>query len=193
MPRAAWFTDLNGRRVVIVGAGRGGVEKARRLCEIGAVVVVVDPSPSEELDHLANVVIERRAFADEDVRDAWLVVTATHDPAVNEHVATVAERERVWVNRADLEDGGPVALAAVVERGRVRVAVSTSGASPALARWIRSQIAEALPAELEELAELLASRRVGTRQHRGLDFGALLVAIGDGDQARIESLLHASP
>jgi siroheme synthase-like protein len=187
------FADLQGRRVLVVGGGPAGVEKAKRLSRIGAVVVVVDPTPSAELDRLENVTIERRAFADDDVRGAWLVVTATADRSVNEHVAAVSERERVWVNRADLPDGGPVALGACMERGRVRVAVSTGGASPALARWVRGQIDEALPAEVAELAELLVERRrEGSRGHRALSFDALLDALREGDHARVVALLDRS-
>lgn len=176
--------------MVIVGGGSAGVEKAKRLRETGAVVVVVDPTPSAAFDHVENVAIERCAFADEDVHGAWLVVTATDDPAVNDYVAAIAGRERVWINRADLPDGGPLALAAVLERGRVRVSVSTGGASPALAGWVRDQIDAALPAEVAELADILAARRrARARGHKQLSFEALLVALRDRDQERVAALL----
>lgn len=179
--------DVDDRSVLVVGAGRAGVEKARRLAASGARVTVVDPAVHDEsLNEIAEVL--RRPFNSTDVVGRWLVVAAADSDDVNDSVEAAATREGIWVNRADRPDGGPAALAASLDRGRVQVAVSTGGASPALARWVRDRIDAALPAEIAVVASLLAGTRHEGRPrgHRSVRIDEVLAAVraGDLDEAR---------
>lgn len=179
--------DIADRSVLVVGAGRAGAEKVRRLAAAGACVTVVDPAiPDESLADVAEVL--RRAFEPGDVKDKWLVVAAADSDEVNAAVEAVATAAGVWVTRADRPDGGRVAFAASLTRGRVEVAVSTGGASPALARWVRDRVDEALPPELEVVADLLAEtrRENSPRRHRSASIDDALAAVraGDLDAAR---------
>ena len=121
--------------------------------------------------------------------------TATGDPSVDGAVVADARAAGVLVNSADGDRPGTVRLPAVLRRGPVTVAVSTGGASPALARWLRDRIAGSLPPGLETVAELVdearAERRGSGRPTDSVDWAALLddvvlplVEAGRIDEAR---------
>jgi siroheme synthase-like protein len=150
---------LTGRRCVVVGGGSVAARKVEGLASAGAEVVVVAPSVVESIRSRGDVSVVERRYRTGDLDGAWLAVAATDDPAVNRLVHDDGEAARVWVNAADDPPSCSFTLPAVLRRGPVQVAVSTSGHSPALAAWIRSQIAESLGPEVALLAEWLSEAR----------------------------------
>lgn len=161
-----------------MGAGRAGRRKAQRLAAAGADVHLVD-----SFDPVAPT----------DLDGAWLVVTATGDVATNAAIESAAEARGIWVNRADRPDGGPIAFAAGLDRGPVHVGITTGGASPALAAWLRDRIAAALPPEVADLAGLVASRSrdaAESRDHVDLPFDEALAALQAGDRAGAAALVR---
>lgn len=182
--------DVRGRRVVVVGAGRAGREKLARLLAAGADVTVVDPAAAPDLDD-TGVSVLRRHFVAGDVAGAWLVVAATDDEGANDRVEQAARATGALVTRTDRHDGGGASFAATLERGPVTVAVATGGASPALARWLRDRISDAVPPALADLGRLLADRPRGAsgRGHGGLPFDEALAAVESGDVPRARALL----
>lgn len=156
------FLDLRGRRVVVVGGGAVARRKVSALREAGAHVRLVAPVVADELASLAargEIDHAARAFEPGDLDDAWLVVAATDDPAVNRDVAAAAEARRLWANVVDDAALSTVQVPARVERGPLQVAISSGGGAPMLARHLR----ETLEAQLDEgwspLARLLARYR----------------------------------
>jgi siroheme synthase-like protein len=149
---------LAGKPVLVVGGGAVADRKVVSLLAAGAVVTVVAPDVSGEL-YGRGCAIERRAYHDGEAAGYRLVVAATDDPAVNRTVHDDAEAAGVWVNVADDPERCTFFLPAVVQDGPVVVAVSTSGASPALAGWLRDRLTEALPSGIGEVAEALAAER----------------------------------
>ena len=130
--------DLRGRRCVVAGGGAVARRKAEGLLAAGADVLVVAPEVGEMPDGAA---IERRAVRLADLDGAVLVVCATDDPAANAALAREARRLGVLANVVDDPDGGNFAVPAVLRRGALQVGVSTGGASPALARRLRDELA----------------------------------------------------
>lgn len=160
-PRYPVFLDLRGKPVLVVGAGRVAERKIRGLLECGARVRVVAPEAADGLRALAEAgAVEwvRRRFEPEDLGGMVLAFVATSDPAVNRAAAAEAAARGVWANVADDPEGSPVHVPAVWRQGDVAVAVSTAGASPEFAAWLRDRIAAALPGRLGDLAEFI--RRV---------------------------------
>lgn len=150
--------DLTGRRCVVVGGGSVGLEKAAGLVACEARVTVVSP----ELEPgFADLGIEWRhgRYRADDLEGAFLVIAATSDREVNEHVSRDAEARGMLCNVADVPELCNFILPAVHREGPIAVAVSTGGASPALAKRLRSQIAELVRPEHAELAEELRSLR----------------------------------
>lgn len=186
--------DVHGRDVVVVGCGPAGAEKVSRLVAAGARVTAIDPA-LDALPATEGVVRLYRPFEPGDVQGAWLVVVATADETVNDAVAAAAAEAGVWIARSDRSDGGDVAFAAALDRGRVQIGVSTGGLSPSLARWIRDLVDDAIPAGVETMTELLSEvpRQDGRRNHRGVDFDAVLEAIDGGDLALARELLEIRP
>jgi len=147
-----------GKRCVVVGGGSVAARKTRALVAAGADVLVIAPEICEEIKGLPVKVAER-SYRRGDLSAAWLALAATDNPSVNRQVFADGQDVRVWVNVADDPEACSFTLPAVMRRGPVTVAVSTSGYSPALAGWIREQIAADVGPEVALLAELLAEAR----------------------------------
>jgi precorrin-2 dehydrogenase/sirohydrochlorin ferrochelatase len=147
-----------GKRCVVVGGGSVAARKTRSLVDAGADVLVIAPEINEEIKALPVKVAER-PYRRGDLSAAWLALAATDDAAVNRQVFADGQKVRVWVNVADDPDACSFTLPAVMRRGPVTVAVSTSGYSPALAAWLRERIAADLGPEVALLAELLSEAR----------------------------------
>ena len=158
---------VRGRRVVVVGAGRIAARKIEPLLDAGAVVEVVAPDPCDEVRGWARagrLTLHERAFAEGDIADAWLALTATDDPAVNAAVHAAGEAGRVWVNSADDPANCSFTLMSVVRRGDLVVSIGTGGRSPALATQLRKQLGEEIGPEYETVLELLSEAREELRE-----------------------------
>jgi len=136
------------------------------LLRAGARVTVVSPAMTRRLAALAGqgaLRHRRRRYRAGDLRGHALAVVATQDPRVTRAVAIEARSRRVWLNAADQPEACDFILPSVIRRGRLLVAVSTGGASPALARAIRLELEARLPAEYAALVEVVASVRAELR------------------------------
>jgi siroheme synthase-like protein len=165
---SGWPVNLlvQGRRVVVVGAGRVAARKIEPLLDLGAQVVVVAPVLHDEVAAwraAGRLTAEERPFRPDDLDGAWLAVTATDDPAVNAAVHDAGEQRRVWVNSADDPANCSFTLMSVVRRSDVVVAIGTGGRSPALATWLKQHVTEELGPEYETLLELLSEARESLR------------------------------
>ena len=142
------FLNLTGRDVLLVGGGPVATAKLRQLQAAGARVRVVAPEISAEILALhRQVTVFQRPFEPSDLDGAWLVVAAA-TPDVNRHVADVAETQRIFVNAVDDPANASAFLSGVVRRDGVTLAISTSGAAPALTSLLREGLDALLPADL---------------------------------------------
>jgi precorrin-2 dehydrogenase/sirohydrochlorin ferrochelatase len=149
---------LAGRRCVVVGGGQVAARKVEGLVAAGAEVVVIAPRLDDGVRRTGARLLER-PYRPGDLDGAWLAIAATDDPEVNRAVHADAEKSRVWINAADDPPACSFTLPAVVRRGPVMVTVSTAGHSPALASWLRGQVAAQLGPEVGLLAEWLSEAR----------------------------------
>jgi uroporphyrin-III C-methyltransferase/precorrin-2 dehydrogenase/sirohydrochlorin ferrochelatase len=156
------FVKLDGRRVLVVGAGPVAASKLATLTAARADVVVVAPEVCEAVAR-AGVRVERRAFVPSDLDGAWLVVAAA-PPEVNRDVADHASARQVFVNAVDDPASASVYLGGVIRRGGVTVAVSTDGEAPGLAGLLREALDRVLPADLGRWLEAARHERVGWRR-----------------------------
>ena len=131
--------DLSGVEVLVVGGGRVAHRKIEGLLTAGAKVTVVARSA---IDSIRSMPVECvvRGYEPADLDGVLLVITATDDPAVNAAVSADAAARRIWVNSADDPANCTFTLPAVARDGAVTIAVSTGGASPALASHLRGEI-----------------------------------------------------
>ena len=157
------FLDLHDVPVLVVGGGRIGARKAEGLAAAGARVRLVAAEVSEHVDRSEIDDLRARSFEPGDLDGVRLVVTATGDEAVDASISEQARANGVWTNAADQPVDCEFILPAIARRGRVTVAVSTDGASPALARELRNVIDEFLTDEIGALAETLAAERAAVQ------------------------------
>jgi len=164
------FLDLKGRVCVIVGGGKVAEGKVRQLLESGATVTVVSPNATASIKDLANSGSLRwhpRKFEPGDVKNAYLAIAATDRPEVNRRVAEEADAGKVLLNVVDTPELCGFIAPSVVRRGDVVFAISTGGASPALARKLRESLEASELLDYAELAPLLSKAR-GEVKRRGL-------------------------
>ncbi len=160
------FLDLRGRTVLLVGGGAEAGRKLALLLRAGArvrlVAVQIDPGVAEEARR-GGAELHQRAFEAADVADAWLAIAATDDAAVNAAVAAAAGARGVFVNAVDDTASSSALMPSIVDRSPVLVAIGTGGASPTLARRVRTLVEAALPGRVGELAALAARWRPRVR------------------------------
>jgi len=137
------FMKLQGRQVLVVGAGKVGEPKISGLLETGARirVVALQASPAvREWAREGKVELAVRAFSSEDLAGAFLAIVATNSRTLNERVYHEAQRRGILCNVVDVPDLCDFFYPAVVRRGDLQIAVSTAGQSPSLAQKIRQQL-----------------------------------------------------
>jgi siroheme synthase-like protein len=153
---------LAGRRVVVIGGGAIAERKIEGLLEAGARVTVVSPDITRRIEAWAAagaVALERRRHETGDLSDAALAYAATDDEAVNRAVVEEAEAKGIWLNVVDRPERCGFFAPAVVRRGDLSVAISTNGASPALARRLREKLERQLGPEYARALETLRAER----------------------------------
>jgi siroheme synthase-like protein len=137
------FLNLSGKPVMIAGAGKVALRKARGLVEAGAKVTVVAPEIHPDFETLP-VVLKRRKWRASDLRNAVLVFAATNDREINHKISQAALRLRIPANIADDRSECGFIVPARITRGNIQIAISTSGSSPRLTAALRRKIEENL-------------------------------------------------
>jgi precorrin-2 dehydrogenase/sirohydrochlorin ferrochelatase len=158
---------LKGRRCLVVGAGDIGLEKVEGLLACDASVTVVAPDAHPALVDLAlegSIEWVRREFRDEDLEGALIAIAATNDTDVNISVFDAAERRAMLVNVVDVPPLCNFILPAIVRTGPLAVAISTAGASPALAKRMKGEISEMFGEPYAQLAVMLNDARGWAKQ-----------------------------
>ncbi|MDD6088575.1 MAG: bifunctional precorrin-2 dehydrogenase/sirohydrochlorin ferrochelatase [Desulfovibrionaceae bacterium] len=158
------FLDLHERRCLVAGAGNVGCRKIMALAEAEpAEIIVIDPHPSPEAQQLAQrlpvVSLLSRRVEKEDILTSDLVFAASGDSDVNQMLADLCKAKNILCNCADNPAKSTFFVPAVVKKGRISIAVSTDGASPALARSLRKRLEFFLSDGLADLAEFMAMIR----------------------------------
>jgi precorrin-2 dehydrogenase/sirohydrochlorin ferrochelatase len=157
------FLKLDGRRCLVVGAGRIADGKAEGLLRAGADVTVIAPEANDSVRALAaagRVTWHQREVQAGDTAGFFLVVAGTNVAAVNRAVVDEARAANILVNAVDDPPYCDFYYGSIVERGDLQIAISTAGESPALAQRLRKEIDAQLPANTGEwLAEVGKLRR----------------------------------
>jgi uroporphyrin-III C-methyltransferase/precorrin-2 dehydrogenase/sirohydrochlorin ferrochelatase len=166
------FAALKDRTVLVVGGGDVAERKTAALLAAGARVRVVAPTLNARLGQWAaqgHIVHVPGVFAAAALDEVWLVVAATGERDVNAHIAAAAEARRLFVNVVDDAALSSFHVPAVIDRAPLLVAISSGGAAPMLARWLRERLEVLLDHALGPLAALLQRRRGAIRtRHRDL-------------------------
>src|ERR1700693_1082232 len=175
------FMKLAGKQCLVVGAGKVGEPKIGGLIDTGARIHVVAIAASDQVREWADagkIELELRAFSSSDLDGKFLAVVATASRSLNELVYREAQRRGVLCNVVDVPDLCDFFYPAVVRRGDLQIAVSTSGQSPSLASRIRQQLEKQFgPGYAAWVKELGETRK--------------LILASDLDKERKLDLLHS--
>src|SRR3954452_24082409 len=184
---------LTGRRCVVVGGGEVGLEKVEGLLACDGRVVLIAPEAEPALRELAaegSIEWIRREYETGDLESTFIAIAATADTDVNIRVYEDAERRAMLVNVVDVPPLCNFILPAIVRTGPLAIAISTAGASPALAKRMKTEIAEQYGEPYARLAVLLndvrgwAKGTLPTYQDRKLFFEGIV----NGDPDPVELL-----
>ena len=163
-----FFIQLEGARGLLVGGGRVALRKAEKLLPFGAQLTVVAPRICPPLAALPGLTLCRRAFADSDLSPAPdFVIAATGDRALDRRIAALCRARRILVNVVDDPAACGFYFPALVQRGRLCIGISTGGASPTAAAWLRQKIEALLPPGFDGILGRLAARREAVKAEGG--------------------------
>ncbi len=157
------FLDVSGRRCVVVGGGDVAARKVASLLDAGAEVVVVSPSLVAVLAELARdgrIMHIQRAYEAGDITGAALVYAATDDAELHRRIYDEARAGGIPVNVADVPSLCTFITPAVMTRGSLKIAVSTGGASPAMAKRIIVRLQRLFGPEYGLALEVLRAARL---------------------------------
>jgi siroheme synthase-like protein len=199
---------LTGRRCVVVGGGDIGLEKVEGLLACDGRVTLIAPEAHEELQRLAaegSIEWVRREYESGDLEATFIAIAATDDTDVNIRVFEDAERRAMLVNIVDVPPLCNFILPAIVRTGPLAIAISTAGASPALAKRLKREIGAAYGEPYARLAVLLNEARgwakgtLPTYQDRKAFFEGIVNGDPDpiellqaGDEAAVRDLIAAA-
>jgi precorrin-2 dehydrogenase / sirohydrochlorin ferrochelatase len=153
---------LSGRRCVVIGGGEVGLEKVEGLLACDGDVTLIAPEAHPELVHLAlegSIRWEQRPYRSGDLEGALIAIAATDDTDLNIRVYEDAEARSMLVNVVDVPPLCNFILPAIVRTGPLAVAISTAGASPALAKRMKREISELFGEPYANLAVILNDAR----------------------------------
>jgi precorrin-2 dehydrogenase/sirohydrochlorin ferrochelatase len=197
---------LTGRRCLVVGGGEVGLEKVEGLLACDGDVTLVSPDAVPALRELADegsIRWERREYGTADLDKTFIAIAATGDTEVNIRVWEEAEERAMLVNVVDVPPLCNFILPAIIRTGPLAIAISTAGASPALAKRIKAEIAEEYGEPYARLAEVLnevrgwAKATLPTYQDRKTFFEAIVGGEPDpvellrqGDERAVRQLVE---
>lgn len=143
--------NLAGRRCVVIGAAddREAIDKSEALCEAGA-----------DLTRVTDI----GTLRDEDVADAFFVISTPQDAALSARLRALADRHRFLLCCIDQPTYGFVAMAAIVKAGPVRVAISTAGLAPRVGKVLKAALERVMDQKFARFITCLATQRERTRR-----------------------------
>ena len=199
---------LKGRRNLVVGGGDIGLEKVEGLLACDGDVTLVAPHAIPALEELAregSIAWEEREYRPEDLEGTFMVIACTDDTDVNIRIYEDAEKRAMLVNIVDVPPLCNFILPAIVRTGPLAVAISTAGASPALAKRMKREISELFGEEYAQLAIMLndvrgwAKGTLPTYQDRKAFFESIVngepdpvALLRDGDAQAVRDLIDAA-
>ena len=186
------FLNLRGKRTVVVGGGMVAQRKIETLLEHGADVHVISRALTPELDREVKggrVKHLGEEFSETHLDGAFMVIAATDDTDLNRRVSRAAQKKGLLINAVDQPEDCNFIVPSILRRGDLRIAISTSGKSPAMARKVREDLETQFGDEYESFLNLMGrmrreiiarrlSQKENSRIFRELIDSSILEAIG---------------
>lgn len=197
-----FFVDLEGWKGLIVGGGTVAERKIEKLLPYGPRLTVAAPEILPEIEALPELTLLRRAFDPVMLEGKFFVIAATDSREANREIAALCREQGIPVNAVDDKEQCTFLFPALVKRGNLTVGVSTAGASPSAAAWVKRRVDEAVPEDFGELLDYLASLRPTVRarvakERRAAVFSRLFSVCLEGGfplgESALEAVLEGAP
>ncbi len=192
-----FFMDMEGRHGLIVGGGAIALRKTEKLLPFGPVLTVAAPSILPTLAALPGVTAAERAFDGSMLEGMDFAIAATDSRETNRAVSALCRARNIPVNTVDDPEACTFLFPALVRRGTLCVGISTGGASPAAAAWLRGQIEAMLSEKFGDILEYMGKLRPWLKamaedeQSRGALMKALFAACMEAGRPLTEAELAA--
>lgn len=164
MAHFPFFMDLEGREGLVAGGGAVALRKIEKLLPFGPRLTVAAPEILPEIGALPGLTLVRRAFEPSMLEGKFFVIAATDGREANREIAALCRARGILVNAVDDKDACTFLFPALARRGDLTVGVSTAGASPSAAVWVKERVEELLPEDFGDLLDYLASLRPLVRE-----------------------------
>ena len=151
------FLKLENLAVLIIGGGYVGMEKLQAVItnSPAAKITLVAKQVSNEIKELAkqyhNIVLIEKPYESNDLNGNDIIIAAINDAAISQQIAADAKTKKILVNVADKPELCDFYLSAVVQKGDLKIAISTNGKSPTIAKRIKEVLQDSLPVEIDDL------------------------------------------
>ncbi len=161
-----FYVDVTKLHGVIIGGGKVALEKVERLLSFDASITLIARFVSEEVkEYDCRITIVEKEYQVADLDDADYVIAATNDPEMNKRIYSDAKKRKLLVNVVDEPDICDFIFPSVLQKGKLVVGVSSSGAGPQVAIRLRREIEKIIPDNIEEILDYLAEERVKARKN----------------------------
>lgn len=155
------FLNLSNKKVYVIGGGQIAARKLEGLVHSGATLTVISPTLIDSIVTYVNQGVVhwiQKTFEVSDIEDAFYIISATNDPFVSNQLQKCIKPNQL-VNYADDYSNANTIIPSLVRRGRLAIAVTTSGASPSLTKKIKNELENQYGEEYEEYVEFLLEKR----------------------------------
>lgn len=191
-----FYIDIENKNCIVIGGGTVALRKIEKLLPFNPVITVISPKICDEILTLPEVKIYKRKFKDNDIDNAFMIISATDDKKLNAHIFELCNERNILVNTVDDKEKCGFIFPALVKKKNITVGISTSGKSPLYARFIRENI-ENLFDDCDEIIEvlnryrLLIKSKIKSEKHRKTAFEKLLrICLNDVHNIDEEQILQ---
>lgn len=154
-----FFVELKDTPGLIVGAGRVGLHKIKKLIDYGPQLTVVAKEFDSRVKEIQGIVCEQREFADSDIEGKSFVIAATQDEQLNVHIYKLCSERHIPVNVVDDKDKCSFIFPSVIRKGNLNIGISSGGASPAMTMLLADRITDIIPDNIEGILDYLEEIR----------------------------------
>lgn len=154
-----FFMDIEGKNCLIAGGGKVALRKAEKLLPYGPVIHLVAPVFAEEFYALRALQLNVGEFCPEMLENMSFVIAATDNSSLNHQISALCQERNIPVNVVDDRDACSFIFPALVKRGALSVGISTGGASPSAAIYLKDRINALLPDRFDEILSFLDGAR----------------------------------
>lgn len=158
-----FFMEIGGRPALIAGGGTVALRKIEKLLPYGPRLTVAAPDISAEIEALPGLRLLRRPFRPGDLEGMAFAIAATADREVNRRIAALCRARSIPVNVVDDPAACTFLFPALVKRGELSIGISSGGASPSAAVFVKDRVEALLPDHIEDILDFLKAVRPGVK------------------------------